>query len=181
MSKNLFGRAVLTSLILSVLVLTGCTSIPKDAFQLSATSLEERQLQSRKFSTLDDKLLLSSGASVLQDLGYVIDESNVSLGVLTASKTAEAENTGQIIGAVMIALLTGSVMPTDDEQKIRICLVLQESLEDSSSSVARITIQRIIWDTQGRIARVESIKAPELYQAFFDKLSKATFLEANQI
>lgn len=181
MSKNLFGRAVLTSLILSVLVLTGCTSIPKDAFQLSATSLEERQLQSRKFSTLDDKLLLSSGASVLQDLGYVIDESNVSLGVLTASKTAEAENTGQIIGAVMIALLTGSVMPTDDEQKIRICLVLQESLEDSSSSVARITIQRIIWDTQGKISRVESIKAPELYQAFFDKLSKATFLEANQI
>jgi hypothetical protein len=181
MSKNLFGRAVLTSLILSVLVLTGCTNIPKDAFQLSATSLEERQLQSRKFSTLDDKLLLSSGASVLQDLGYVIDESNVSLGVLTASKTAEAENTGQIIGAVMIALLTGSVMPTDDEQKIRICLVLQESLEDSSSSVARITIQRIIWDTQGKISRVESIKAPELYQAFFDKLSKATFLEANQI
>jgi hypothetical protein len=181
MSKNLFGRAVLTSLILSVLVLTGCTSIPKDAFQLSATSLEERQLQSRKFSTLDDKLLLSSGASVLQDLGYVIDESNVSLGVLTASKTAEAENTGQIIGAVMIALLTGSVMPTDDEQKIRICLVLQESLEDSSSSVARITIQRIIWDTQGKISRVESIKAPELYQAFFDKLSKATFLEANKI
>jgi hypothetical protein len=181
MSKNLFGRAVLTSLILSVLVLTGCTSLPKDAFQLSTTSLEDRQLQSRKFSTLDDKLLLSSGASVLQDLGYVIDESNVSLGVLTASKTAEAENTGQIIGAVMIALLTGSVMPTDDEQKIRICLVLQESLEDSSSSVARITIQRIIWDTQGKISRVESIKAPELYQAFFDKLSKATFLEANQI
>jgi hypothetical protein len=181
MSKNSFGRAVVTSLILSVLVLTGCTNIPKDAFQLSATSLEERQLQSRKFSTLDDKLLLSSGASVLQDLGYVIDESNVSLGVLTASKTAEAENTGQIIGAVMIALLTGSVMPTDDEQKIRICLVLQESLEDSSSSVARITIQRIIWDTQGKISRVESIKAPELYQAFFDKLSKATFLEANQI
>lgn len=174
-------RGVGAPLFLCLLILTGCASIPKDAFQLSTTSLEDRQMQSRKFSTLDDKLLLSAGASVLQDLGYVIDESNVDLGVLTASKKADAKDTGQIIGAVMIALLTGSMTPTDDEQKIRICLVLQESLEDPSSSVARITIQRIIWNTQGKISRVESINAPELYQAFFDKLSKATFLEANQI
>ena len=174
-------RGVGASLFLCLLILTGCASIPKDAFQLSTTSLEDRQMQSRKFSTLDDKLLLSAGASVLQDLGYVIDESNVDLGVLTASKKADAKDTGQIIGAVMIALLTGSMTPTDDEQKIRICLILQESLDDPSSSVARITIQRIIWNTQGKISRVESINAPELYQAFFDKLSKATFLEANQI
>jgi hypothetical protein len=180
-SKYLLGRAALAVMIFSIFVITGCASIPKDAFKLSTASLEDRQMQSRRFSTLDDKLLLSSGASVLQDLGYNIDESNVVLGVLTASKKADATNAGQIIGAVMVALLTGSVTPTDDEQKIRICLVLQESLNDPNSSVARITMQRIIWNTQGRISRVESIKAPELYQAFFDKLSKAAFLEANQI
>jgi len=164
-----------------LLVLSGCASIPEDAFKLSSTSLEDRQLQSRKFSTLDNALLLSSGASVLQDMGYSIDESNVDLGVLTASKKADATDAGQIAGAIVLALLTGTVTPTDDEQKIRICLVLQEALEDQTSSVARITIQRVIWNTQGQISRVESINAPELYQAFFDKLSKATFLEANQI
>lgn len=179
--SSYFRKATLISMLLSLFVLAGCTSVPKDAFKLSTTSLEDRQMQSRKFSTLDDKLLLSSGASVLQDLGYNIDESNMELGVLTASKKADATNTGQVIGAVMLALLTGSVTPTDDEQKIRVCLVLQESLDDPNSSVARITIQRIIWNTQGKISRVESINAPELYQAFFDKLSKATFLEANQI
>ena len=162
-------------------VLSGCASIPPDAFKLSSTSLEDRQLQSRKFSTLDNTLLLSSGASVLQDMGYSIDESNVDLGVLTASKQADAKNAGQIAGAIALALLTGTVTPTDDEQKIRICLVLQETLDDADSSVARITIQRVIWNTQGQISRVESINAPELYQAFFAKLSKATFLEANQI
>jgi hypothetical protein len=162
-------------------MLFGCASVPKDAFKLSPTSLEDRQLQSRRFSTMDNKLLLSAGASVLQDMGYTIDESNTTLGVLTASKDADATNAGQIAGAIALALLTGSVMPTDDEQKIRVCLVLQESLDDPTSSVARITIQRIIWNTQGKIARVESINSPELYQAFFDKLSKATFLEANQI
>jgi hypothetical protein len=161
--------------------MSGCATLPEDAFKLSPTSLEDRQLQSRKFSTLDNKLLLSSGASVLQDMGYTIDESNVSLGVLTASKKADAKDAGQIAGAIALALLTGTVTPTDDEQKIRICLVLQESLEDDASSVARITIQRVIWNTQGKIARVESINSPELYQAFFDKLSKSAFLEANQI
>jgi hypothetical protein len=114
-------------------------------------------------------------------MGHTIDESNTVLGVLTASKDADATNAGQIAGAIALALLTGSVMPADDEQKIRICLVLQESLDDPASSVARITIQRIIWNTQNKIARVESINSPELYQAFLDKLSKATFLEANQI
>ena len=181
MENSFLYKTALTSILLSLALLTGCETLPKDAFKLSPTSLEDRQMQSRKFTTLDDRLLLTSGAGVLQDLGYNIDESNVALGVLTASKTADATHAGQIVGAVMLALLTGSVMPTDDEQKIRVCLVLQKSLEDDTSSVARITIQRIVWNSQGRIARVESLNAPELYQAFFDKLSKATFLEANQI
>jgi len=181
MSKQYFRRGFVPILIVILFVLSGCAGVPKDAFKLSATSLEDRQLQSRKFSTLDNALLLSSGASVLQDKGYSIDESNVDLGVLTASKQADATNAGQIAGAIVLALLTGTVTPTDDEQKIRICLVLQETLDDADSSVARITIQRVIWNTQGKVSRVESINAPELYQAFFEKLSKATFLEANQI
>lgn len=182
MSNDMFTQGARASLLACLFVLSGCaTTIPDDAFKLTSTSLEDRQLQSRKFSTQDNKLLLSSGASVLQDMGYTIDESNTDLGVLTASKKADAKDAGQIAGAIALALLTGAVTPTDDEQKIRICLVLQESLDDSSSSVARITIQRIIWNTQGKISRVESINSPDLYQAFFDKLSKATFLEANYI
>ena len=181
MNKFSIRQDLLVSLLVCLLALSGCAGIPKDAFKLSSTSLEDRQLQSRKFSTLDNKLLLSAGASVLQDMGYSIDESNVALGVLTASKKASAKDAGQIAGAVALALLTGSVTPTDDEQKIRICLVIQEALEDETASVARITIQRVIWNTEGKISRVESINSPDLYQAFFDKLSKATFLEANQV
>lgn len=174
-----WARTVFIFVCLSVM--SGCASLPKDAFKLPPTSLEDRQLQSRKFPTLDNKLLLSAGAGVLQDMGYSIDESSAGLGVLTASKRADAKDAGQIVGAIALALLTGTITPTDKEQKIRICLVLQEALDDPTSSVARITIQRVVWNTQGQISRVESINAPELYQAFYDKLSKATFLEANQI
>ena len=142
---------------------------------LSPTSLEDREMQSRKFDTLDQKRLLLAGAGVLQDLGYNIDESNTTLGVLTASKQADAKDTRQIVALVALGLLTGTMAPYDQKQKINLCLVITPSLNDSKASVARITMQ------QGRISRVESIKAPELYQAFFDKLSKAVFLEANQI
>jgi hypothetical protein len=175
-----YRQGVFVCLLLSGLF-AGCATLPKDAFKLSPTSLEERQLQSRKFDTLDQKLLLAAGAGVLQDLGYNIDESNTYLGVLTASKKADAKDTGQIVALVALGLLTGTMTPYDDKQKITLCLVIKESLDDPNSSVARITMQRIIWNVQGMISRVESIKAPELYQAFFDKFSKATFLEANQI
>jgi hypothetical protein len=162
-------------------LLPACATTPKDAFKLSPTSLEDRQLQSRKFDTLDQKRLLAAGAGVMQDLGYNIDESNTDLGVLTASKQADAKDTRQIVALVALGLLTGAMAPYDSKQKITLCLVIRQSLDDPNASVARITMQRIIWNSQGMIARVESIKAPELYQAFFDKLSKAAFLEANQI
>ena len=168
-------------LVLLAGLLSACATIPKDAFKLSPTSLEDRQIQSRKFDTLDQKRLLAAGAGVLQDLGYNIDESNAALGVLTASRKADAKDTRQIVALVALGVLTGTPVAWDEKQKITLCLVIRQSLDDRNASVARITMQRIIWNSQGVISRVESIKAPELYQAFFDKLSKAVFLEANQI
>lgn len=168
--------------IFMALILSGCAAqVPKDAFKLSPTSLADRQLQSRKFDTLDRNLLLSSGAGVLQDLGYILDESNSKLGVLTASKQADATDGGQVAAAIFVALLGGGAMAIDKEQKIRICLVVNEDSTDKGSSIARITIQRVVWDSNGRVARVESIKEPLLYQGFFEKMSKSAFLEANQI
>lgn len=164
------------------LTFLGCTpTIPKDAFVLSPTSLEDRQLQSRKFDTLDRKTLLSASAAVLQDMGYALDETNSTLGVITASKQADATTGAQVAGAIAMALLTGQVAPIDDKQTIRICLVVNENLSDESSSIARITFQRTILNTQGQISRVETLKDPELYQDFFEKLSKSVFLEAHQI
>jgi hypothetical protein len=49
--------------------LTACQqTIPKEALQLSQESFELRQLQTRSFSTTNEKKLLIAGAGVLQDL-----------------------------------------------------------------------------------------------------------------
>lgn len=173
-----------TGLVVTLLVvlLSGCASgPPPEAFRMSSTALEDRQLQSRRFDTLDETGILAAAVGVLQDLGYALDISNADLGVLTASKELDATNAGQVAAMILLAALGGGSTPIDDDQKVRVCLVINESLEEKGSSVVRVTLSRFIWNTRGQITRAETLKDPELYQAFFTKLSKATFLEAHEI
>ena len=48
-------------------------------------------------------------------------------------------------------------------------------------SVVRVTFQRLIFNTEGRVTTAEQIHSPEIYKVFFEKLSKAVFLEAHEI
>lgn len=168
--------------LIAIALLAGCASgPPPEAFRMSATALEDRQMQSRRFDTLDESSLLAASVGVLQDLGYALDISNGDLGVLTASKELDATNAGQVAAMILLAALGGGSTPVDDDQKVRVTLVVNESLENKGSSVVRVTMNRFIWNTQGQITKAETLKEPELYQAFFAKLSKATFLEAHEI
>jgi hypothetical protein len=169
-------------ILLSVFILAGCqTKIPKEALELSPQSLEMRQLQTRYFDTTDEQTLLVSSAGLLQDLGFNIDESETELGFILGSKDRDAKNAGQIAGAILLAALTGAYMPTDDHQKMRACVLTHPAGENNQRIAARVTFQRIVWNTQGQISTRECITDPEVYQEFFSKLSKAVFLEANEI
>ena len=148
---------------------------------MSTTALEDRQMQSRRFDSLDEAELLAASVGVLQDLGYALDISNADLGVLTASKNLDAGSAGQMAAMILLAALGGGSTPIDDDQKVRVCLVVNESLENKGSSIVRVTISRFIWNTHGQVTRAETLNEPELYQAFFQKLSKSTFLEAHKI
>lgn len=165
----------------SALVLTGCqTKPPADAFQLSESSLESRQIQSRIFNTSDETALLSSGVGVLQDMGFTLDESEKTAGLITASKTVDATDGGQVAAAVFVALLGGGNMAIDKEQKIKVSFVTYPA-RTATGFVARASFQRIVWNTQGIVSRAETLTDAELYQEFFDKLSKSVFLEAQSI
>jgi len=168
-----------------LLAMGGCATIPKDALVLSPDSLERRQLQTRRIEGIGEKELLSAAAGVLQDLGFNIDESETKLGVIVASKDRSAITGSQITGAVLLALL-GAYHAVDKTQKIRVSLVTRPAVAAdgtalTDSHLLRITIQRVVRDTQGQVTRIESIEEPEIYQEFFEKLSKSVFLEVQQI
>ena len=172
----------LAVLLVVPLGLAACAQkIPKEALQLSSESLEKRQLQTRRFDTRDEANMLSASAQVLQDLGFTLDESETKLGVIVASKDRDATETGQVIGAILLSVLIGAAVPWDKNQKIRASLVTRMVNPAQPYVAVRITFQRIVWNTQGRISKLEELAEPEMYQGFFDKLSKAVFLEAHQI
>ena len=166
---------------ISFSVLIGCETIPKDALRLSPESLQQRQMQTRKYETTDEGKILSACAGLLQDMGFNLDESETKLGLITSSKMRSAESTGQIVAAVFIAALTGTTTSIDKEQKMRACVVTRPIGESGKYIAVRVTFQRIVWNTQGQVTKSESINEPEVYQEFFEKLSKAIFLEDQEL
>lgn len=161
-----------------------------------------------------------SSSNVLQDMGFNLENSEVSLGVLTANKQRDATNAGEVVGAVFLALLFGVMAPVSKSQSIRVSLVVHPAGVDSAIAqsysnatastpieaakkavknlpkaeqekiisiatqpgnyIVRVTFQRVVTRTDNSVY-VETIDDPEIYQEFFDKLSKSVFIEAQKI
>jgi hypothetical protein len=217
-SISAYRRRILLAL---PLTLVGCVApIPPDAFSVSPELLEKRQLQSRRFNGISEESALVSSSNVLQDMGFNLENSEVSLGVLTANKQRDASNAGEIVGAVFLALLFGVMAPVSKSQSIRVSLVVHPAGTESAIApsysgasgatpldaatkavkklpkseqkevidlatkpgnfVVRVTFQRVVTRTDNSVY-VETINDPEIYQEFFDKLSKSVFIEAQKI
>lgn len=202
----------------------GCVApMPPDAFQVSEDMLGQRQRQSRRFDGISEQDILVASSNVLQDMGFNLENSEVSLGVVTANKQRDATNAGEIVGAVFLALLFGVAAPVSKSQSIRVSLVVQPAGSESAIApsfaggssatgsspinaakkavdslpakdkeavvaaaqrpgnyVVRVTFQRVVTRTDNSIY-VETIDETEIYQEFFDKLSKSVFIEGQQI
>jgi len=165
----------------ALLSLTACeTKIPQEALNLSPRSLELRQVQTRYFEA-SEQMVLSASAAVLQDLGFNLDESETALGLVVASKDRSARNAGQIVGSILLGALTGTFVPTDHHQKMRASLITAPMPGEGVRTSVRVTFQRIVWNDQNRISRLEGLTDPAIYQEFFSRLSKSLFLEAYQL
>lgn len=115
------------ALLIVAFMLGGCAQkVPKDALQLSPTSLADRQMQTRRFETGNYEMMLTAASQVFQDLGFNLDETERQLGILVGSKKRSAVSGGQIAGAILLAIFTGVAQPTDKEQIIRASLVMRE-------------------------------------------------------
>ena len=97
--------------------LTGCAKIPKDALKLNPKSLKQRQIQTRKYETTDETRILVACATLLQDLGFNLDESETELGVIVASKMRSALDFRQHVTA-FIAMSFAIYLDTDEKQQM---------------------------------------------------------------
>ena len=171
------GRLCL--MLLGLPALVGCqASTPTRALAMNSQTLEWRQTSTRRFQTSDEALMLSAAAGVLQDLGFTLDGSESDLGLLVASKDRSAVEGGQVAAKIMMAALFRANIPIDKVQKLRASVVTKPA---GSEVAVRATFQRIVWNDRGMVSRLERLAEPEMYQMFFERLSKAVFLEAQGI
>ena len=149
------------------------------------STVDWRVLQTRRFETDDGLKILDAATATLQDLGFTIVESSAGAGVLVASKQRDAEEAGQIAGQVMLAVLVGLFgsyhSPTwDKEQSIYVTLIASP-IANSRMTEVRALFDRRLTNNHGQLWRTELIEDPEIYQEFYNELSKGLFLEAHRI
>ena len=186
-------------LTIMALIVVGCgSSLPRHILRLTPDSLQNRVLQTKKYEGISEADLISASTGVIQDLGFIIDESETNLGLIVGSKDRDAppgaiQRTKQVLAATVItlamfmALLGGqdvgdADLPTvDDYQRFWASIVIRPTSEDDDKThVVRVTFQRIVWNDEDKIARRESLDEPEMYQRFFDLLSKSVFLKGQK-
>jgi hypothetical protein len=85
------GRAPCTtpgSIIALAAVLAGCAFTPPQAVFETGSALEVRSYQSRVLQSADRDAALRAVIATLQDLGFVLDSADATLGTVTATKLA---------------------------------------------------------------------------------------------
>lgn len=169
-------------LIMVALLVVGCqATMPENVLQLPPESMQARQIQTRRFDGISEASLLSACAGVLQDLGFNLDEAEAPLGLIVASKDRSALNPGTARIKQLLNIFLDIDMEIDEEQRIRASLVSKPVRNVDDSFQVRVTFQRIVWNTENEISKLEELNEPELYQQFFDRLSKSVFLEAHSL
>lgn len=178
MRRTLF-RAILLLCLCALDQAFATPRIPEEAVRIERQSAGVRARQTRRFETTDELKLLQAGAGVLQDLGFNIDTSETTLGLVAASKTRDATDNAQRIGAFVLGAITGVDMSVDRIQNITASLVTRPSLK--GNILVRVMFQRVVYDDQNQVSHVEALDDPAIYSAYFTKLQKAVFLRAHEL
>jgi hypothetical protein len=159
MRKNV----VLIALLILVLILSACAAKQKQILRTEESQVKLRSIQSRVFDTTDRIGLLTTIIATLQDLGFVIDDASETLGTVSGTKRAYRSDSG-CLGPIQIPYqlrVTVSTRPRGDTQMI-----------------VRANAQ---YDQRFAGAGPQTVEDAESYQQFFAALSKALFLEAQQV
>lgn len=179
----------LVASLLLVALLGGCAaSIPESALRLPESTLEVRSIQTRTLEAPSEIDILTATIAVLQDMEFNIERIEKPLGVITASKVADADSASEKTGLFFLDVLCAlggssdcrAMTTAQDDQHITLTLVVLPSLARAGEFTARITIQRVIYDKMDRIKVLERIDDPETYQQIFENLRKSLFIQVGE-
>jgi len=80
------GHVVLAGLLASSVMLASCAPSTKQVLATQESQVKLRSIQSRAFDTTDQGKLLRTVIATLQDLGFVVDKADDTLGIVSGTK-----------------------------------------------------------------------------------------------
>lgn len=84
-------KILVTLMLVTAVPAAGCATSPQQAIFESQSAVQQRSYQQRAFATTDKQQTLRTMIATLQDLGFVIDKADATLGSVSATKLDDYE------------------------------------------------------------------------------------------
>ena len=146
----------------------GCVSARKP--EQPKTVLEKRAVQTREYETGDFKMVMKAIINVLQDEGFMVSNTELDLGLITAKKHLNIKSN------VFSIVFLRDNNETYNKTNVIECNI-QVSQRGKELTRVRVTFQQTILNNNGSISNVNHINNPSFYQTFFGKIDKGIFIE----
>ncbi len=154
------------------LLLGGCSAVPPD-LSLDELVAERRAVQIRSFPGRDRVEVMIAASGALRDLGFVIEEIDDELGLVSAVTERDISQPANELLKFGLLLLTGHVMPMPEREQLCVSLLVSESPQRSVYVIG----ERKIWNDDGVLTAWGRVEQEEFYQRVFDSMSTALFVE----
>ncbi len=149
------------------------------------SQLQTRQFQTREFDTNDTKLILKAVLNVLQDDGFVVKNAVSDLGLLTATKEIDmnqsTKSSDNDFWKVFFEGMSRNNRNTrQDQQPTKKFKIIEASVnvsEMGSRSKVRANFQAKVIDGNGNTLEVSVVEDGKFYQDFFAKVDKGVFIQ----
>jgi len=129
------------------------------------SQLQVREFQTRTYDSKDTAMVMKAVLNVLQDDGFIIKTSNVSLGEMTASKERSANYWALIFLVRRVESWECSVNVTDFGEQTKV----------------RVNVQTSMKDALGNVLYVHEVDDPIYYRDFFTKVDKGVFIQKEKL
>ena len=143
--------------------------------QPQKTQLQTREFQTRTYDTTDTKMVMKAMLNVLQDEGFIVKNANTELGMLTATKEMDVQDTGT---AVMLSLLAGANARWNKNSTVECSANVTEFGQQTK---VRVNFQTKTMNNKGEVADIHGIEDEAFYRDFFSKVDKGIFLQKEKV
>lgn len=170
--KSFYIRLFFLSCLFGML-LVGCQTTT--AQTQKKTQLEIREFQTRVYPVSETKIVMKALLNALQDRGFIIENAVLDLGLISAEKHTNIENSGE---AFMATLFAGANARWKKASIVDCTVNVSEFGEETR---VRVNFQIKTLDNKGDFIHLKNIEDAKYYQDFFAEVDKSIFIEKSEV